>query len=138
MSWMEKMKEYGGADVAFLSEDGEMTTIVIVADPVLIEGKYLKKDTKRVGVPCVSIEGFQLLIVGMRVGRRLAKKEQHHPVWAFEIIRHGEPGETSARYEINRTKDAELEKKLLKDAEGLDYEEDLVEAIEAAQEIAKG
>ena len=138
MTWMEKMKEFGGADVAFLSEDGEMVTFVVVGEPVLIEGKYQKQDTKRIGVPCVTVEGFQMLIVGMRVGRRLGKKEADHKAVAFELIRHGEPGETSARYELNRTDDKALEKKLLTASEAGDFDQDIIEATEAAKEIAKG
>lgn len=138
MSWKERMKEFGGADVAFLSEDGEMITFVVVGEPCLIEGKYQKQDTKRIGVPCVTIEGFQLLIVGMRVGRRLSKHEEHFAKQAFELIRHGEPGDTHAKYELKRTEDAELEKQLIATAKGKNFTVEIDEAIESAKEIAKG
>lgn len=138
MGWREKMKEFGGADVGFLSEDGELITFVVVGDPQLIEGKYQKQDTKRIGVPCVTIEGFQLLIVGMRVGRRLSKHEDHFAKQAFELIRHGEPGDTHARYELARTQDAELEKQLIATAKAGDFKAEILEAVESAREIAAG
>lgn len=138
MSWKERMKEFGGADVAFLSEDGEMITFVVVGEPCLIEGKYQKQDTKRIGVPCVTIEGFQLLVVGMRVGRRLSKHEDVLHKQAFELIRHGEPNDSHAKYELKRTEDAELEKQLLAAAKGKDFKAEIAEAVESAQEIAKG
>lgn len=138
MNWKEKMKEYGGADVSFLSEDGEITTFVVVGDPHLIEGKFQKQDTKRIGIPCVTIEGFTLLVIGMRVGRRLSKYEDHLHEWAFELIRHGEPGDTKAKYELARTSDTELEKQLLTATQGKDFTTETKDAVESAQEIAGG
>jgi len=138
MGWKEKMKEFGGADVGFLSEDGELISFVVVGEPVLIEGKYQKQDTKRIGVPCVTIEGFQLLIVGMRVGRRLSKHESVIYKQAFDLVRHGEPGDTHATYELTHCQDADLEKKLLEAAKAQDYDLEIIEAVEAAREIAAG
>ncbi|KKN16534.1 hypothetical protein LCGC14_0974850 [marine sediment metagenome] len=135
MQWMTKMKEFGGADVGYLSEDGEMTTFVVVGDPQLIVGLYKKQETKRIGVPCVTIEGFQLLVIGMRVGRRLSKYEKHLHEWAFELVRHGGTDDSKTTYEMGRTEDKELEKKLLAAAEGQDFEEEIKEAVEAATEI---
>lgn len=138
MNWKEKMKEYGGADVSFLSEDGEITTFVVVGDPELIIGKFQKQDTKRIGIPCVTIEGFTLLVIGMRVGRRLSKYEDHLDTWAFELIRHGEPNDTKAKYELARTSDAELEKQLLTSVSPAGYLTEIKDAVESAQEIAGG
>jgi len=130
------MKEFGGADVAFLSEDGEIVTFVVVGEPQLIEGKYQKQDTKRIGIPCVTIEGFQLLVVGMRIGRRLSKSEDNFKVWAFELIRHGEAGDTKATYELTRTANIELEKKLLASVSETGYVMEIEEAVASAREIA--
>ena len=138
MNWKEKMKAFGGADVSFLSEDGEMVTFVVIGDPELIEGKFQKQDTKRIGIPCVTIEGFTLLVIGMRVGRRLSKYEDHLAAWAFELIRHGEPGDTKAKYELARTQDAELEKRLLASVSKAGYLTEIIDAVESAQEIAGG
>ena len=138
MSWKEQMKEFGGADVAFLSEDGEIVTFVVVGEPQLIEGKYQKQDTKRIGIPCVTIEGFQLLVIGMRVGRRLSKHEEHFHEYAFELIRHGEAGDTKATYELTRTGNTELEKKLLASVSDTGYETEIEEAVASAREIAGG
>jgi len=138
MSWKERMKEFGGADVSFLSEDGEIVTLVVVGEPELIEGKYQKQDTKRIGIPCVTIEGFQLLVIGMRVARRLSKHEDHYAEYAFEIIRHGIAGDTKATYELNRTQNTELEKKLLAMAAGINYDVEIDEAVASAREIAGG
>jgi len=132
------MKVFGGADVAFLSEDGEIVTFVVVGEPQLIEGKYQKQDTKRIGIPCVTIEGFQLLIVGMRVGRRLSKAEAMFKVFAFELIRHGEAGDTKATYELNRTGNTDLEKKLLASVSDTGYATEIEEAVTSAREIAGG
>ncbi|GAI46524.1 unnamed protein product, partial [marine sediment metagenome] len=49
MSWKEKSKEFGGGDLAFLSEDGEVINFVVVGEPVLLEGKFKGRPTEKVG-----------------------------------------------------------------------------------------
>jgi len=138
MSWTDKIKEWGGGDVSFLSEDGEIISFVIVGEPVLLEGKFQGQQTLRVGCPIVSLDGFSLLIVGKRVARRLSKYEKHFGNRAFELIRHGEPGDTKSRYELTYCQDKELEKQLLTMAGAKDWSVELTEAIESASEIVSG
>lgn len=138
MTWKDKSKEWGGGDVSFLSEDGELVTFVVVGEPYLIKGKFRGKETERIGAPVISPEGFSILVIGKRVFRRLAKYEDKFKTQAFDLIRHGEPGDTKSTYELNRCDMPELEKKLLAIAKkGVSIEE-IGEAIAAAEEIAIG
>ncbi len=100
MTFRESMKDWGGASLTFLSDDGERVVFMVVDEPVLIEGKYGRTGTKRIGVPIVTVEGFSLLTVGMRVGRRLAKYEEVFATKVFELIRAGEPGDTNTSYAL--------------------------------------
>ncbi len=100
MSWSDKVKEFGGCDVAFLTEDGEVITFVVCGEPELFKGKYKGADTKRVAFPIASTDGVTILVVGMRTARRLAKHEKRHHDTAFEIIRHGEQGDQDATYDV--------------------------------------
>lgn len=138
MSWKEKMKEWGGGDVSFLSEDGECVTFVVVGEPHLIEGKFRGQDTQRIGCPIIGIDGFSLLIVGKRVARRLAKYEKHFSKWAFDLIRHGEPNDTKSTYELRRCDVQDLEKSLLAEAAKGFSDDDVLEAVKSAREIAVG
>lgn len=138
MGWQDKMKQWGGGDVSFLSENGECITFVVIDDPVLIEGKFQGQETQRIGAPVMTMEGFTLLTIGKRVARRLAKYEQHFAEWAFDLIRHGEPGDTKSTYELKRCPIEELEKTILTKARAGVQREDIDEAIKAASEIAGG
>ena len=138
MSWKDKMKEWGGGNISFLSEDAECVAFCVVDEPVLIEGKFKGQDTQRVGCPIVTTEGFSLLVVGKRVARRLSKHEKDFHKFAFELIRRGEPGDVKATYELGRLADVELEKELLTIAKQGVSDNDLQEAIAAAQECATG
>jgi len=138
MSWKDKMKEWGGGDISFLSEDGECITFRIIGEPFLIEGKFRGQDTQRIGCPIVTLDGFTLLVVGKRVGRRLAKHEDKFNKQAFDLIRHGEPGDTKATYELNRCNDVELEKLLLAMDTKKITQAEIEEAVAAAQEVAQG
>ena len=53
MSWTEKMKEFGGGDLAFLSEDGEAIRFMVCGDPVLLEGGFMRRMTITIGLPRV-------------------------------------------------------------------------------------
>ena len=73
MSWDSKLKEWGGADLSFLTEDGEVINIVICGEPELFVGKYKGQETKRIAFPVATVDGVTILVVGMRTARRLAK-----------------------------------------------------------------
>lgn len=138
MSWKETIKEWGGGDVSFLSEDGECITFVVIGEPKLIQGKFKGQETERVGCPCIIADGFTLLIFGKRVARRLSKHEADFNKHAFDLIRHGEPGSTDCTYELKPCDREEINKELLAmAAKGVPVEE-IDEAIEAAREIASG
>jgi len=136
MTWKDKMAEFGGGDVAFLSEDGEMITFIVIADPFLIEGKYRGTDTERIACPVVTEDGFSLLVVGKRAARRISKHEERFKDSAFVLIRHGEQGDTKTTYELKGCDDPGLTESLFKSAQGVDFTEDIKAAVEQAKEIA--
>jgi len=138
MSWVEKMKEWGGGNVSFLSVDGEAITFVVVGEPFLIEGKFKGQDTQRIGAPIWSIEGFSILVIGKRVARRLSKYEDRFNESAFDLVRHGESGDTNSRYDLTICDDQELTAELLKNAAGGVDLNELEDAIESARQIAIG
>jgi len=113
MSWKEKVKEFGGGDINFLSGDGEVLDCVICGDPVLLEGKFKGKVQQRIGVPIVSEEGFSLFITGKRLARKLSKFEDKFEVCAFRIVRHGEENDVNSSYPITILDDVEVTKTLL-------------------------
>ena len=80
MSWKEKMKEWGGGDLAFLSEDGEVITFAVVGEPVLLEGKFKGKPSEKIGCPIVTRDGFTLFIAGKRLARKLSKYEVNRAI----------------------------------------------------------
>ncbi len=112
MSWKDKMQEFGGCDVSFLTVDGEVITFVVCTEPELIQGKYKGKDTKRIGFIIASQDGVSVFVVGMRVARRLAKHEALFNKRAFEVIRHGEPNDADATYEVKVLDDEGVAKEL--------------------------
>ncbi|GAG93699.1 unnamed protein product [marine sediment metagenome] len=138
MSWAEKMKKWGGADVTFLSEDGECITFMVVDEPYLIKGKYEGDDTQRIGCPAVTQEGFTLLVIGKRVARRLSKLEPYYKEAAFELIRHGEHGDQKSKYELTMVTDKRIVNELqaVKDI-GVSAE-DIADAVAEAEEICAG
>jgi len=138
MSWKEKMKEFGGADLAFLSEDGECLKFVVVGEPVLLEGKYKGQPSEKIGCPVVTAEGFQLLVAGKRLARRIAKHEAEFNKVAFIAIRHGEQDDPSTTYELKVQDEAELVKRLFAVAKK-EFKPDMIsEAVEAATDVMKG
>lgn len=138
MSWAEKMKQWGGADVTFLSEDGECITFMVVGEPFLIKGQYEGEDTQRIGCPIVTQEGFTLLVVSRRVARRLSKLEPYFKESAIELIRHGEHGDLKSKYEMGvvTNKGIVNELQAVKDI-GVSAE-DIAEAVAEAEEICAG
>lgn len=137
MSWKEKMKEFGGGDLAFLSEDGEVITFVVVGEPVLLEGKYKGKPSEKIGCPIVTPDGFTLFIAGKRLARKISKYEDEFFVAAFMAIRHGEQNDISATYELKVLDDVELTKQLIESTAGKDYRPEIDEAKKAALEVMR-
>ncbi len=138
MSWQEKMKEWGGGEVSFLSEDGEAMVFVVVDEPVLLEGKFKGRMSERIGCPVVTVDGYSLFICGKRLARRLSRYESAFEHTAFQIVRRGEHNDIETSYELSKCKDPELTKRLF---DWVEHELDraaIAESIEAAQEIVAG
>lgn len=138
MSWTEKMKEWGGVNVTYLTEDGECITFMVVGEPYLIRGQYEGDDTQRIGCPIVTQEGFTLLVVGKRVARRLSKYEPYFKTKAFDLIRHGEHGDPKCKYELKYTDYTGIVTELQKIKEQGISAEEIAEAVAEAEEIAAG
>jgi len=98
--WKEKMKDWGGGDLTFLSSDGEVIMFVVVDEPQLLKGKFKGNPQERIGCPVVTDEGFVLFITGKRVARKLSKFEDRFKDTAFMVVRHGESGDINATYEV--------------------------------------
>lgn len=136
MDWKEKMDEWGGGEITFLSEDGECITFIVVGEPHLIEGKFKGKTTERIGCPVIGVDGFTLLIIGKRLARRLAKHEGIFSTNSFTIVRHGAHDDITTKYELSVCNDNELTKRLLDYAKS-EFEVDAIaEAIKYAEEVA--
>jgi len=135
MSWKESIKEWGGGDITFLSSDGECLIFVVVADPVLLEGKYKGKPQDRVGCPIVTDEGFVLLVTGKRVARKLSKFEFAFGDTAFMLVRRGVEGDINVKYDLKAIDDVGKTKHLFELAATEYNVEKLAAAIEAAQEV---
>lgn len=100
MSWKDKMKEWGGGNFTFLSEDGETITFIVVGDPVLIKTKYQGKEQERIGCPVVTDDGFQLFITGKRTARKISKHEAVFSTSALMVKRIGAAGDSNAKYPV--------------------------------------
>jgi len=138
MSWKDKMKEWGGGDMAFLSEDGEMINFIVVGEPVLLAGKFKGKDTEKIGCPVVTEDGFQLLVAGKRLARKISKYEEQFNVQAFTAIRHGEADNPNTKYELKTITDVDLVKRLFEIA-GTDFRPDMIpDAVTAAEAVMQG
>jgi len=119
------MKEWGGANVLFLSEDGEYVKFVVVGEPVLLESKFKGKPQDRIGCPIVTEEGFVLFVIGKRLARRLSKHEGIFTTDAFIIIRHGVAGDIDSTYELSVLNEPELTEKLIHIA-ATDFNESMI------------
>lgn len=137
MSWKEKMAEWGGGDLAFLSEDGEMISFVVVGEPVLLEGKYKGKPSEKIGCPIVTPDGFTLFIAGKRLARKLSKYEEQFNITAFIAIRHGEQGDINATYELKTLVDVDLTKQLFDSIADRDYSSETADAVKAALDVMR-
>lgn len=138
MSWKDKMKEWGGGDMAFLSEDGELINFVVVGEPVLLTGVFKGKESQKIGCPVVTEDGFQLLVAGKRLARKISKYEDQFSVQAFTAIRHGEADDPNTKYELKTVTDTELVRRLF-DIAGKDFNPAMIpEAVAAAEVVMKG
>jgi len=135
MGWKEKIKEFGGGDLSFLSEDGEALPFVVVGDPVLLEGKYKGKPSEKIGCPIVSQDGFTLFIAGKRLARKISKYEDRFGDTAFMAVRHGEQNDITSSYELKVVSDSELTKQLFEIKGDYDYLPEIAEAVLAAEEV---
>lgn len=99
--WKEKMKDWGGGDLTFLSSDGEVIIFVVVDEPQLLHGKFKGNPQDRIGCPVVTDEGFVLFITGKRVARKLSKFEDRFKDTAFMVVRHGIQGDINAKYDVS-------------------------------------
>lgn len=134
MGWKDKMKEFGGGDLTFLSSDGECLVFTVVADPVLLHGKFRGKEQDRIGCPVMTDEGFMLFVCGKRVGRKISKFEDKFKTHALIVVRHGETGDVNCTYNVKVYDNDEVAKRLHAMAK-TDYKKDLLtQAIKAADE----
>jgi len=137
MSWQEKMKDFGGGDLAFLSEDGEALPFVVVGEPILLEGKFKGRPSEKIGCPIVTQDGFVLFIAGKRLARKISKHEAEFATCAFMAIRHGEQNDITSSYELKVVSDLELTSQLFAVKGDNDYAADITEAIKAAEEVMR-
>lgn len=138
MAWKDKMKDWGGGDLTFLSSDGEVIIFVVCDEPQLLEGKYKGNPQERIGCPVVTDEGFVLFVTGKRTARKLSKFEDQFEKAAFMIVRHGAEGDINSKYDVTILDNAEKTKQLfaLKEKE---YKPALLkQAITDAKEVMKG
>lgn len=138
MGWKAKMKEIGGANLEFLSEDAEVIRFVVVGEPELLEGKYKGKATRKVACPVFTLDGYALFVIGMRLARRICKYERDFAKSAFMVIRHGGTDDKDTRYELQVLDDKEYTEKLFKAAKAGVSKDEISETLEAAKEVMQG
>jgi hypothetical protein len=137
MSWKDKMKEWGGGDLTFLSEDGETIRFIVVGEPTLLEGEYKGTQTRKIGCPVVTEDGFLLFVCGMRLARKICKKESQFDKAVFEAQRHGEVGDANATYSLKLLDDSQLFTQLL-EVKKTEFKPAMIkEAVEAAKDVMK-
>ena len=135
MSWKEKMKEFGGGDLGFLSEDGEVIMFVVCDEPVLLEGKYKGKPSEKIGCPVMTPDGFCLFVAGKRLARKMSKHEAGFTDTAFMAIRHGEQNDITSTYELRVLDNPDMTAKLLELRETEYNKNVLDEAVVAALDV---
>ena len=137
MSWKDKIKEFGGGDLAFLSEDGEVIRFVVVGEPVLLKGKYKGKPSEKVGCPIVTEDGFVLFVAGKRLARKISKYEETFSGNAFMAIRHGEQNDITSTYELKVLDNVELTLRLFEIA-NQDFKPAMIqEAVDSALAVMR-
>lgn len=135
MSWKEQVKEWGPASLQFLSSDGASLSFIVVGDPILLEGTYMKKVQKRMGCPIVTEEGFFLFVGGLRIARKLATLEDKFLTHIITVIRHGGEGDVNTTYDVVASPDKDRVKALWALAKTVYNESQLGEAIAEAIDI---
>jgi len=136
--WKDKMKEWGGGDLTFLSSDGEVIMFVVVDEPQLLKGKFKGNPQERIGCPVVTDEGFVLFITGKRVARKLSKFEDRFKDTAFMVVRNGEAGDINATYDVSILDNEAKTTQLLAIAKK-EYKPPLLkQAIKDAKEVMQG
>jgi len=135
MGWKEKMKEWGPANLLFLSTDGATTSFLVVDDPVLLKGKYRGKDQERIGCPVVTDDGFALFVTGKRTARKLASLEDKFTDHVIMVTRHGAEGDTDSTYEVTALADKEKVATLKKLAKTAYDASVLAEAVKEATDV---
>jgi len=135
MSWKDKMKEFGGGNFTFLSEDGETLTFIVVDEPLLLKSVYKKQENERIGCPVITDEGFMLFVTGKRVARKLSKHEAVFDSKAIMVTRHGDTGDINATYTVNEVAEKETFDRLMK-IKKADYNKAMIaEAVTAVAEV---
>jgi hypothetical protein len=137
-SWHSRMKDFGGGDFTFLSTDGETLIFIIVGLPELLKGTYKGKEQERIGIPIVTDEGFQLLVGGKRMARKISKFEKHFDKSALMVTRVGAEGDINAKYPVSLVTEKETFERLKRIASE-DFEPDMIqEAIKGVSDVLKG
>ena len=135
MSWKEKVKDFGGGDMAFLSEDGEVLDFIVVGEPVLLAGKFKGRPTEKIGCPAMTEDGFVLFVVGKRLFRKIAKHEEHFESDVLQAKRTGETGDINAVYSLKVLEDETLKVRLF-NMKQTEFTSDMVDtAVAAALEV---
>lgn len=137
MSWKEKIKEFGGGDFSFLSEDGEVVMFVVVGLPMLLEGRYKGKPSEKIGCPIFTSDGFVLFITGKRLARKISKHEDQFHEIAFMAIRHGEQNDITSSYELRILDNPEVTAELLEKSRGKDFSQQITDAVEDALTVMR-
>lgn len=135
MAWKDRMKEWGGGDLTFLSSDGECLVFIVVDEPVLLEGKYKGNKQERIGCPVVTDEGFMLFVTGKRLARKLSKFESRFKDTAFIVVRHGESGDINSKYDVKVMDDKTKTEQLFAIAKAEYKPAMLKQAVTDAQEV---
>lgn len=137
-TWASRMKEFGGGNFTFLSEDGETITFIVVGLPELMKGVYKGKEQERIGIPMVTEEGFVLLVGGKRLARRLAKHEKQFATKAFMVRRDGAANDTNAKYPVTVVDEQETFTRLQAIA-AEDFEPSMIpDAVAEATKVLQG
>ena len=135
MSWKDKIKEFGGGDLTFLSEDGEALKFIVVGEPILFVGKFKGRPTERIGCPIVTEDGFVLFITGKRLARKISKYEEQFDNTCFIAVRRGGQNDINTTYELSILEDDAYRKKLF-EIKNNEFSQQLIdEAVEAAKEM---
>ena len=134
-TWKDAMKEFGGGNFTFLSEDGETLTFIVVGVPILLISKFKGQENERIGCPVVTDEGYLLFVTGKGLARKLSKHEAVFNTSAIMVTRHGEEGDINATYSVKVLPEPETFKRL-QEIKATDFEETMIpESVEAVKDV---